>query len=63
MGEQSGDSRAASVVNALKLKEGYAIEIRVAGKRELEVRREESRQRGLEPLRKLSRPLPPRVRL
>jgi antitoxin MazE len=48
----------AAVVDALKLKEGDDIEIRVAGKREFEVDRDESRQRALETLRKLSRPLP-----
>jgi antitoxin MazE len=48
----------AAVVKALKLKEGDDIEIRVASKRELEVSRDQSRQRALETLRKLSRPLP-----
>jgi len=37
----------AAVVDALKLKEGDDIEIRVAGKREFEVDRDESRQRAL----------------
>ncbi len=49
----------AAVVKALELKEGDDIEIRVAGSRELEVGRDESRQRALEALRKLRRPLPP----
>lgn len=49
----------AAVVEALKLKEGEDIEVRVAGSRELEVSRDKSRQRALETLRKLSRPLPP----
>ncbi len=49
----------ATVVKALELKEGDNIEIRVAGSRDLEVSRDESRQRALETLRKLSRPLPP----
>jgi antitoxin MazE len=49
----------AAVVEALELKEGDDIEIRVAGSRELEVGRDESRQRALEALRKLQRPLPP----
>jgi len=49
----------AAVVKALELKEGDKIEIRIAGTRELEVGRDESRQRALENLRKLSRPLPP----
>ncbi len=48
----------AAVVEALKLKEGDDIEIRVAGTRDLEVSRDESRKRALEALRKLSRPLP-----
>jgi antitoxin MazE len=49
----------AAVVEALELKEGDDIEIRVAGSRELDVSRDESRQRALDTLRKLSRPLPP----
>jgi antitoxin MazE len=49
----------AAVVQALELKEGDDVEIRVAGSRELEVGRDESRQRALEALRKLQRPLPP----
>ena len=49
----------AAIVKALELKEGDDIEIRVAGERELEVERDQSRQRALEALRKLQRPLPP----
>ncbi len=49
----------AAVVKALELKEGDDIEIRVAGSRELEVERDQSRQRALENLRKLRRPFPP----
>jgi len=49
----------AAVVKALELKEGDDIEIRVAGTRELEVTRDESRLRALETLRKLRRPFPP----
>jgi len=49
----------AAVVEALELKEGDDIEIRVAGSRKLEVSRDESRKRALVNLRKLSRPLPP----
>jgi antitoxin MazE len=49
----------AAIVQALELKEGDDIEIRIAGGRELEVGRDESRQRALEALRKLQRPLPP----
>jgi antitoxin MazE len=48
----------AAVVEALKLKEGDDIEIRVAGERAFEVGRDEGRRRALETLRKLSRPLP-----
>jgi len=49
----------AVVVEALDLKEGDQIEIRVAGKREFEVSRDRSRERALEKLRKLRRPFPP----
>jgi antitoxin MazE len=49
----------AAVVDALKLKEGDSVEIRVAGKREFEVSRDRSRERALENLRKLRRPFPP----
>ncbi len=49
----------AAIVKALELKEGDNIEIRVAGSREMEVGRDESRQRALETLRKLRRPFPP----
>ncbi len=48
----------AAIVQALELKEGDDIEIRVAGSRELEVGRDESRKRALQALRKLQRPLP-----
>jgi len=46
------------VVEALKLKEGDQIEIRIADTREFEVRRDPGRQRALERLRRLRRPLP-----
>ena len=49
----------AAVVEALELKEGDQIEIRVAGSREFEVSRDQSRQRALDTLRKLRRPFPP----
>jgi antitoxin MazE len=49
----------AALVEALELKEGDDIEITVAGTKTFEVSRDESRQRALESLRKLSRPLPP----
>lgn len=48
----------AALVEALELKEGDDIEIRVAGEKAFEVSRDESRRRALENLRKLSRPLP-----
>jgi len=48
----------AAVVEALDLKEGDDIEIQIAGARAFEVSRDQSRQRALEKLRKLSRPLP-----
>lgn len=47
------------VVDALKLKEGDQIEIRIADAREFEVRRDPARQRALARLRRLRRPLPP----
>jgi len=48
----------AAVVEALELKEGDQIEIRIAGDRTFEV----SRERVLARLRKLRRPLPPGFR-
>jgi antitoxin MazE len=48
----------AAVVEALELKEGDDIEIQVAGARSFAVSRDQSRQRALERLRKLQRPLP-----
>jgi antitoxin MazE len=47
------------VVEALNLKEGDQIEIRIADAREFEVRRHPARQRALARLRRLRRPLPP----
>jgi len=46
------------VVEALKLKEGDQIEIRIADVREFEVRRDPARQQALDRLRRLRRPLP-----
>jgi antitoxin MazE len=46
------------VVEALDLKEGDQIEIRIAGSHEFEVRRDPARKRALERLRRLRRPLP-----
>jgi antitoxin MazE len=48
-----------TVVEALSLKEGDQIEIRIAGEREFEVRRDRSKQSALARLRRLRRPLPP----
>jgi antitoxin MazE len=48
----------AALVDALELKEGDQIEIRVAGERAFEVSRDRSRERALARLRKLRRPLP-----
>lgn len=48
----------AAVVDALGLKEGDQIEVRIVDKRVFEVRRDESRQRALARLRNLKRPLP-----
>jgi antitoxin MazE len=49
----------AEVVDALRLKEGDDIEIRIAGGRKFEVARDRSRDKALERLRLLRRPLPP----
>ncbi len=46
------------VVEALDLKEGDQIEIRIASAREFKVRRDPARQRALAGLRRLRRPLP-----
>jgi antitoxin MazE len=48
-----------AVVDALKLKEGDQIEIRIAGDREFEVSRDRSKEKALARLRRLRRPLPP----
>jgi antitoxin MazE len=48
----------AAVVEALELKEGDQIEIRIARDRAFEIGRDQSRQRALASLRKLRRPLP-----
>ncbi len=47
-----------AVVDALDLKEGDQIEIRIVGDRAFEVQRDRSRQDALARLRKLRRPLP-----
>jgi antitoxin MazE len=48
----------AAVVEALDLKDGDQIEVRIAGAREFEVSRDRSREKALERLRRLRRPLP-----
>jgi antitoxin MazE len=48
----------AAVVDALELKEGDQIEVRIAGAREFEISRDRSREEAIERLRKLRRPLP-----
>jgi antitoxin MazE len=48
----------AAVVEALELKEGDQIEVKIAGSREFEIRRDRSREEAIEQLRKLRRPLP-----
>lgn len=48
-----------AVVEALDLKEGDQIEIRIAGDREFEVARDQTAQKALDRLRRLRRPLPP----
>jgi antitoxin MazE len=48
----------AAVVEALELKEGDDIEIRVAARRRFEVKKDRSRERALAGLRKLSRNFP-----
>jgi antitoxin MazE len=49
----------AVVVEALDLKEGDQIDIRIAGQHKFEVSRDRSRQKAIERLRKLRRALPP----
>lgn len=48
-----------AVVEALKLKEGDDVEVVIAGKRNLQIARDHSRERALAELRALQRPLPP----
>lgn len=48
----------AAVVEALSLKEGDEIEITIAGDRRFEVARDKGRERALERLKALRRPLP-----
>jgi antitoxin MazE len=48
-----------ALVDALDLKEGDEIVIRIAGDRAFEVSRDQRKSRALARLRKLRRPLPP----
>lgn len=48
----------ARVVEALDLKEGDEIDIRIAGERAFDVERDASRKRAVERLRALRKPLP-----
>ncbi|MGB2602648.1 MAG: AbrB/MazE/SpoVT family DNA-binding domain-containing protein [Candidatus Sulfotelmatobacter sp.] len=48
----------AAVVEALNLKEGDNIEIRIAGGKNFEVKKDRTREQALAALRKLSRPFP-----
>ena len=47
-----------AVVEALELKEGDQIEVRIAGTRAFEIQRDRRRDRALARLRRLRRPLP-----
>ena len=48
----------AAVVEALDLREGDQIEIRIAGDREFEITRDRTKEKALARLRRLRRPLP-----
>ena len=48
----------AAVVEALNLKEGDEIDIRVAGERAFDIERDRARERALERIRSMRRPLP-----
>ncbi|MCW5979463.1 MAG: AbrB/MazE/SpoVT family DNA-binding domain-containing protein [Bryobacteraceae bacterium] len=48
----------ASIVDALELKEGDRIEIRIAGKRTFNVARDRGVEKALNRIRELRRPLP-----
>ncbi len=49
----------ATVVEALKLKEGDEVEVRVAGERAFDIALDRSRERALERIKALRKPLPP----
>ena len=57
-GRQLWPTRLTAVVEALDLKEGDQIEIRIAGEREFEVIRDRTKEKALARLRRLRRPLP-----
>ncbi|MFZ0815790.1 MAG: AbrB/MazE/SpoVT family DNA-binding domain-containing protein [Candidatus Sulfotelmatobacter sp.] len=48
----------ATVVKSLELKEGDDIEIQIAGRKNFQVKKDQSREQALAALRKLSRPFP-----
>lgn len=52
----------AAVTEALALKEGDQIEIQVVNRRRFDIARDQSRERAIERLRSLRRPLPPGFR-
>ncbi len=49
----------ASVVEALGLKEGDDVDIRVVGAREFDIERDKSQEKALERVRALRKPVPP----
>ena len=49
----------AVIVEALNLKEGDEIDIRVAGRRAFDIELDRSRERALERIKSLRKPLPP----
>lgn len=48
-----------AVVEALDLKAGEEIEVTIAGRRGFEISRDRRREKALEQMRRLRRPLPP----
>jgi antitoxin MazE len=48
----------ATIIQMLNLKEGDEIEISVAGERYIKVAKDRSREKALEAIRRLARPLP-----
>lgn len=49
----------AAVVEALKLKEGDEVEVRVAGERDFDIARDRSRERALRRIQAFRKELPP----